>query len=384
MTAFPAFLIYSLTALVIAGFEVQAVLLSRLSLFETILYCTAKVLIALGILYASIQYRIFKAKKMWGYVIVAALFLSAGSLYSMFNTFSGRFAVSLESGQKQDADIGESAALQAAALQKSAAAQANTQASQRYATSDRKGSLWAQVSTAKDASRNADQSATLASRAAALKRDAGVTEQQVLALVSPWQPLPTMMVTAAWFAIILELLNLLAAAGAADYIVSRWGAGKAAGQPSNVVPLPSPTSRRRNAQSGRMAIDDAPQDAPGHAPRVAPAAEADRTRYAPENRTPEVQKPGASEVHGPENSGALPGASSGANPGAVQITPNGPLTDAEYATMRAAILSRAVGTAQRSIKTVYRVGWGKAAEVQQRLLTERLIVPAGKGYKLAT
>lgn len=272
MTAFPAFLIYSLTALVISGFEVQSVLLSRLSLWETVLYCTAKVLITVGVLFASIQYRIFRDKRMWGYVVVAAMFLSLGSLYSMFNTFSGRFAVSLNSGQTQDADLSEATAMSRAADQKGKAADANTAASERYAASTRRGSLRGQLDSASKAATQADQSAHYASRAAQLQREAGVTEKQVLALVSPWQLLPTMMVTAAWFAIVLELLNLLSAAGAADYIVSRWRGvtGQATGQRGNVVPLPSSSPKRGGKQLGRMAVDDAVPNVPGHIPANVP------------------------------------------------------------------------------------------------------------------
>ena len=177
-------------------------MLSRLCTWETILYCTAKVLIALGILYASIQYRPFSAQEDVGLCHYGWRYCRLNALVRFAYVFDVQHLLGWVCrfpgvGPEQDADIGESAALQAAALQKSAAAQANTQASQRFAESTRKGSLWGQVNTAKDASRNADESATLgASRAAALKRDAGVTEQQVLALVSPWKPLPTMMVTA--------------------------------------------------------------------------------------------------------------------------------------------------------------------------------------------
>lgn len=255
---FLSFLVYCLTASIIAGFGVQGVLLQRLSLTETVLYCAARIVIVFASgLFASVLYRRFADQGMTWYKRLAVLVMLIGALYSMTETFFGRAAVSLNSHQHQSADLGEAKVKQSAAEALTGSAEASTSASKRFASSNKRGSLWGQVETAKSATTNATAAVGLSEQAAKLQREAGVTEQQVIAMVSPWEPLPTQLAMAAWFAVLVELVMLLASGGAADYIASR---AKGTSKPStrsddNVVPMPSPAARVAR-QHGRMLLED--------------------------------------------------------------------------------------------------------------------------------
>lgn len=380
MIGFPSFLVYCLTASIIAGFGVQGVLLQRLSLTETVLYCAARIVIVFASgLFASVLYRRFADQGMTWYKRLAVVVMLIGALYSMTETFFGRAAVSLNSYQQQSADLSEAKVKQSAAEALTGSAEASTSASKRFASSNKRGSLWGQVETAKSATTNATAAVGLSEQAAKLQREAGVTEQQVMAMVSPWEPLPTQLAMSAWFAVLVELVMLLSAGGAADYIASRSKDTKNTTPPrqrsdDNVVPMPSPTTRTAR-QRGRMQVAD---DA-GAAPQAVPDTAPKRTQAVPDKlyRTPSAST--ARVQHSDDASTA---------PSTAAVSPNGPLTDDEYRVFVRA-LANGLEPSTRKLRAVYPVGQRKAQSVLTRMQDDGLINPttgpSGRvlGYKRA-